>query len=510
MARIFISYRRESSHVAVRIYEQLARAFGGGNIFIDLYSIPLAVRFPQVISRALDRSDALVAIIGPRWLETLKEREKKGEDWVRFEIEQAMERGLVIAPLLVEGAAWPDKQALPERLRGLADWHARTVSGDDRFATDMARVIGELTQELRKRGVTVRDGESRFWDQGEGRRRGWLVLLLVALLWTALLAWREWLPPAAIDEAALGNLLYGNCWVSYDPTGTRLDEARQPTHPPVEAIAAELDLIREAGFSGVVLSGTDNRMVEAPRLAKQRGLKVILGIWKPSDREEVSRAIRLWPHVDGYCVGHNGLRERYSMKQLREAIWLVKKRTGQPATTTELAMQYDDELAAVGDWLFPDAHITLKDDPQGVARVHVERDIELFMKATDAMARLAQRTGQPLLFKSVAYPHAGVDGGSRARQAEFFRRLRQRIDDPQRGHAVKVSFAAQGAFDTDWKLAWPFLAWDPWTGLLKLPGKNAAGQRPKRQDLLTPAAREILSGYPHLQGRQRRSDDAAK
>src|SRR6185295_4936142 len=91
------------------------------------------------------------------------------------------------------------------------------------------------------------------------------------------------------------------------------------------------------------------------------------------------------PYVDAYCVGHEGLPDRYSLSQLARAVDLIKRRTGKPAAPSELAIRYKDELAVelsrIGDWLFPDAHLTIRDGDEDFW-VNVDRDLDKFMEAT--------------------------------------------------------------------------------------------------------------------------------
>jgi hypothetical protein len=62
-------------------------------------------------------------------------------DLVRLEVEGALQRGIAVIPLLVQGAAMPGEGALPESLRPLAYRNALPVRYDPDFDTDMSRVI---------------------------------------------------------------------------------------------------------------------------------------------------------------------------------------------------------------------------------------------------------------------------------------------------------------------------------------------------------------------------------
>jgi exo-beta-1,3-glucanase (GH17 family) len=497
-AKVFISYRHQDRWVARIIYDSLADAFRVENIFFDVHKLQIGHDYRAGINQALDQSEILIAIIGKDWLEALRSRQGNDKrDWVRYEIQRALELGLVIVPTLVDGGRMPEEAELPPELAQLAYAQAITIHQDVHLDASLTLLV----QELRKLGLATAPRRAQFWDQYEGRKRGWIAAAAAIALWCCLFIGWEWWPPPNIDRAALGHLLYSNCWVSYDPVGMSLDEAYQPVYPPSTNIARELRIIREAGFSGVLTFSAKGTMVEIPRLAQGQGLKVIMGVWNPADRQELSAAIRQSEFVDAYCVGHNGLSDRYSIWQLKQAIYLIKKRTGLPATTTEPALRYDAELATMGDWLFPDAHITLKNDPAVLAaNVDLERDIQQFMTATKEVSRLAQRAGQPLILKNVAYPHQGPVGGSRDNQAEFYRRVLEWLNDPQQGHTAKAAIVAQGAFDAPWKLEKPFHDWDKYTGLILLDQSNEGEptNRPASKNLLSSAGQAILRWYPHL------------
>jgi len=505
---IFVSYRRDDSQDAsLLICERLVREFGKGHVFFDI-DIPTGTDWRAAIELAIDQSRVVVVVIGPKWLDLLIQRGNKGNpDWVRHEVELALKKGIDVFPVLVNNATRPTEDMLPRQLKQLPSRMDMEIHPGKSFRTDLELLVTELHKLLEMRGFTsphtdLPDGAS-FWDQQEGRRRGSIALTLVMLCLAWLFVWRELWPPLTFDRGELGHLLFANCWITYDPRSMRLDPKRIPVYPSLDEIETELDLIKTAGFSGILTSTSRDVMSEVPRLAKKRGLKVIMGIWNINDRREVSRAIRQQRFVDAYCVGSSGLRDRYQIQELERVVYLVKRRTGRPVACSELAAHYDARLARIGDWLFPDAHLTVKASPDDlVATVNIDRDIEYFMQSTVNMATFAHDTGKALVFKNVAYPHGGTTGATRASQAEFFRRLLQWLNDPQRGPSVKVTIVAQSAFDTPWKTRFPFLSWDPKAGLIDL--GDAAPKSPLRdgqfdhERLISPAAREILRWYPHL------------
>ncbi|HVO69347.1 MAG TPA: PKD domain-containing protein [Aggregatilineaceae bacterium] len=154
MARIFISYRRtDSQTITGRIYDRLLQAFGGPQaVFKDVDSIPLGVDFRAYLDQQIAGCDAVLVIIGPRWLaiadEAGRRRLDSPDDFVRLEIEFALRRKRPVVPVLVGGAAMPAETGLPSSLRPLAYRNAAVVRDDPDFHHDMDRLIGSLQQGL--------------------------------------------------------------------------------------------------------------------------------------------------------------------------------------------------------------------------------------------------------------------------------------------------------------------------------------------------------------------------
>jgi len=124
MPGVFISYRREdSSGYAGRLFDILSIHFGKENIYMDLDTIKGGDNFVTVIENKVSQCDALLAVIGERWLTTTaangSRRLDMEGDWVRLEIAKALQRGVRVIPVLVSGATMPHLQDLPDDLRSL-------------------------------------------------------------------------------------------------------------------------------------------------------------------------------------------------------------------------------------------------------------------------------------------------------------------------------------------------------------------------------------------------------
>lgn len=146
---IFISYRRDdAAWVAGRIHDFLKIHFDEGRIFRDTEQIALGQKFPAAIQRALDSCKVMLVIIGQEWLriayEDGRRRLDNPEDWVRIEISSALERGMLVIPIVVDGAKLPSKDALPDVLQGLVDLQGITSLTDRYFVYQMLNLLDTL------------------------------------------------------------------------------------------------------------------------------------------------------------------------------------------------------------------------------------------------------------------------------------------------------------------------------------------------------------------------------
>lgn len=166
--RIFVSYRREdSSGHAGRLYDRLVERFGNDRVFMDIDAIRPGTDFAEMIDAALEDCIVLLAIIGRRWLTSLDARADRrlvsSDDFVRLEVETALDRGIPVIPLLVQGAEMPAQDELPESLSRLARRQALEIS-DRRWQTD----VGILIAELERLGREVEAQEQRHGETQTG------------------------------------------------------------------------------------------------------------------------------------------------------------------------------------------------------------------------------------------------------------------------------------------------------------------------------------------------------
>src|SRR2546421_2207358 len=146
--RIFLSYRRQDSpgH-AGRLHDRLATRFGMENVFIDVDAIEPGLDFREVIDSAVGACDVLIAVIGRDWLSATdaagSRRLENDNDYVRLELEAALDRNVRVIPALVEEAEMPRPEELPHDLDRLAFRNALQFR-DGSFHPDVDRLIHVL------------------------------------------------------------------------------------------------------------------------------------------------------------------------------------------------------------------------------------------------------------------------------------------------------------------------------------------------------------------------------
>jgi hypothetical protein len=151
MLRIFVNYRTgDEETCAVLVERELSNIFGGSNVFLASKSIPPGARFEERLLRGVWRSDALVAVIGKRWLDAPNIRGElaldSAEDWTRREIVEAFSHDVVVIPLLVGGVGRLRREDLPAALADLAE--VQYVRFDHRNPDAGLRILRERLSDL--------------------------------------------------------------------------------------------------------------------------------------------------------------------------------------------------------------------------------------------------------------------------------------------------------------------------------------------------------------------------
>jgi len=240
--------------------------------------------------------------------------------------------------------------------------------------------------------------------------------------------------------------LFNIKWVAYYPTNADPNKNIDPT---VESMKKDLNVLKNAGFSGLVTYGCKSTVgQELPKIAEELGFKgLIVGIWNPLDGEEIDNAksVAGMKVVFGYCVGNEGfdVKDRYNFETLKTSISGIKNSTGKPVTTSEEVDDYlDQRLIDIGDWVFPNAH------PYFHSRIKPKEAVEWTKGAFNS---IKQRTSKPVLFKEVGLPTQGDQSKKQDKllsekgQDEYYQLLAK----------SEVKFVYFEAFDQPWKTHLP-------------------------------------------------------
>ena len=126
-------------------------------------------RFKEELARQISSCDIVLVVIGPKWLEIVQKRQNEANDYVRIEIETALEQNKVVIPVFIEDAAIPRVDQLPKSLQELPGLHAARLRSE-RFSDDCAGLIDDLHSKRRDLNV------------GKGTRGSVVPVVLVTML----------------------------------------------------------------------------------------------------------------------------------------------------------------------------------------------------------------------------------------------------------------------------------------------------------------------------------------
>jgi hypothetical protein len=146
--RVFLSYRRDDvgGH-AGRLADALATRLGRRKVFHDVTAIRPGRDFRAAIDEALASCDAVLAVIGPGWLEAAtddgRRRLSQDDDVLRQELSAALHRQVPVVPVLVGGARLPKAEELPADLTALSRRQAVVVAPET-FHTDVDVLLRAL------------------------------------------------------------------------------------------------------------------------------------------------------------------------------------------------------------------------------------------------------------------------------------------------------------------------------------------------------------------------------
>ena len=137
---IFISYRRKyGAYVARLVYNELRNK--RKNVFYDIITMK-AGKFDEQIQAAIQKSKYVIAVLTPGCLD-----ERKDEDWMRTELESALEHNKQIINLLVDGFEFPEKMS--ENLKEVTRRHGIHINAEHIDAS-LEALIAQIEDEYKE------------------------------------------------------------------------------------------------------------------------------------------------------------------------------------------------------------------------------------------------------------------------------------------------------------------------------------------------------------------------
>jgi pterin-4a-carbinolamine dehydratase len=149
---VFISYRRTNALIVEHIHEKYCAEYRPDSIFLDRQDIEPGAHFPDRLRRAVTGADVVLVVMGRDWISVQNERTfsrrlDEADDWVRQEVEIALNGKGVVVPVLVDGAKVPLPEQLPASLRPLIERNCVTLSMEH-FGDDVKKLVGKVAEQL--------------------------------------------------------------------------------------------------------------------------------------------------------------------------------------------------------------------------------------------------------------------------------------------------------------------------------------------------------------------------
>lgn len=160
---VFISYRwgKESNQAVRLLVKSLEPLIGKNRIYFDVDDNSGCDDLPQHIEKNIRNARVLIVAIHPDWISDIQ-RLFERRDFVRLEIEMALNLGVQIVPVLLGGAKVPKAEILPGEIRALADIPMHNLGDHQNYDTDVKKLADYISQRI---GSKTELAISRFADR---------------------------------------------------------------------------------------------------------------------------------------------------------------------------------------------------------------------------------------------------------------------------------------------------------------------------------------------------------
>jgi hypothetical protein len=287
--KVFISYRRTDGESVVgpvvgRLIDLLAARYGASNVVTDGDSIRAnpdvsGVEFADAIRNAVRQCVAQLVIIGPQWLDAQtpdgQRRLDDPEDGVRITVETALQRGLIVIPLLVAGGQMPGAFELPPSLQPIAKLQALPLRDDPHFTGAAQSVTAAIDRAFATRPVAgggiIERVRQRPWMLRRPLLSAVAILLVVVSLALLLSAVAQQQPQSPTGHAATATFQAAQfaSTVAAQATQTAIANATlgavaAPTQTAAAQATATASAIAEQTASAAATQTTTTKVVHFP------------------------------------------------------------------------------------------------------------------------------------------------------------------------------------------------------------------------------------------------------
>jgi hypothetical protein len=192
---VFISYRRgDGAGYAMVLNERLVRHFGPSRVFRDIDDLGPGTNFVARIESAIGSCAVVVALMGTNWAGVQSDGRRRLDDpndFLRLEIVSAIQLGVRIIPVLVQGASMPSQEMLPEPMKSLASRQALRID-DSAVEFGVSKLIAAVERELGAADEPASYPDERPPPPPPKARRigwGWWLLPIFLGILGGLIAW---------------------------------------------------------------------------------------------------------------------------------------------------------------------------------------------------------------------------------------------------------------------------------------------------------------------------------
>jgi len=148
MGGVFINYQRgDHGWLITELHTRLTDFLGQGQVFLDRAAIDVGKDYRAELRARVTDCEVVLAVIDGEWLARRTARVDDPTDWVRVELELALELGRTIIPILVDDTVMPKARELPSSIHEVAYQQAHRVRRDDQD-TDVSELVEKLELEL--------------------------------------------------------------------------------------------------------------------------------------------------------------------------------------------------------------------------------------------------------------------------------------------------------------------------------------------------------------------------